>query len=209
MRRIFLSVAAGAAIAATVLAVVLALGGVDLDGGGDGGGGESASGAIERSDLEQIAPREFQDWQVVRDDTGFRGLELSWPGDLFAPERDELTANGYVTDYFVRFRAADRSGELFANVTLFRDEEGARRSETIGLDNVVEQLGRPARDEPALAPDAKKVSTTDAAARLYGYFWRVENVVLSVTALGRNLGEDAVLGAAQAMDERAQERAER
>lgn len=168
---------------------------------------QDGGGSIGRSDLARIAPREFRDWRVVPDDTGFRGLEASWPGDLFAPERERLTANGYVTDYLVRFRAPDRTGELFANLSLFRDEEGARLSEPIGVENVTEQLGRPARNEPELGTGAKRVDLTNERARLYGYFWRVGNVVISVTAIGRNLAREPVLEAAKAIDERARDHA--
>jgi hypothetical protein len=192
-----------------VALAVLALLGAAVAGGvlllrDDGGGG---GGAIERSELSGIAPREFADWRVVKRDTGFRGLEASWPGDLFAPERQQLIANGYVTDYLVRFRAPNRRGELFANLSLFRDEEGARLSEPIGVENVTEQLGRPAVEEPALGETGRRISATNQEARLYGYFWRVGNVVISVTAIGRNLGQGAVFEIAKAIDERAKDRA--
>jgi hypothetical protein len=207
MRRIVVSVAAGLALGAVVLAGLFLVSRADDDGGGESGGDAGGSATIARTELEQIAPRQFQDWRIVRDDTGFRGLAASWPGDLYGPEREQLTANGYVTDYLVRFRSGDQSGELFANLTLFETQQGAQQSERIGLDNVTEQTGRPAVDEPELGSGAKKVDLTNAQARLYGYFWRVDNVLISVTALGRNLQGAPVLELAKRVDEEARERA--
>jgi len=196
------------ALGALALVVAAVAGGFLLFGGDDSETTTGPSGSIDRPELEQIAPDTFRDWGLVPQSTGYRALDASWPGDLYAPERQQLSGNGHVIDYLVTFRAPDRRGELLANLSLFVDEEGARRSEPIGVVNVTEQLGRETQEEPALGAGARRIEVRNRQARLYGYFWRVENLVISVTAIGRNLERDVVFEAANTINAQAKKRAE-